>query len=126
MPATLGTLSRDTLNLQPEQRLALACRLLTSVEPEPEGGVAAAWETEIGRRIARFDAGESQPVSAGEVFANLRKIAPINRLDSATDEKIQQAWAAKAVRRHDEVRSGRVKTIPGDEAMAQVRRSVAQ
>ncbi len=76
MAATLDTLSHDALILPPDQRLTLACRLLTSVEPEPAAGVAAAWETEIGRRISRFDAGESQPVPAGEVFANLRKIAP--------------------------------------------------
>jgi hypothetical protein len=36
----------------------------------------AAWEAEIAQRIARFKAGESKPIPAGEVFARLRQIAP--------------------------------------------------
>ena len=76
MPATLEALSHDALVLPPDQRVALAYRLLLSVEPEPEPGADAAWEAEIGKRIARFDAGESQPVPAAEVFAALREIAP--------------------------------------------------
>ena len=76
MPTTLDALSHDALVLPPDQRVALAYRLLVSVEPEPELGADAAWESEIARRIARFDAGESQPVPASEVFAGLRTIAP--------------------------------------------------
>lgn len=76
MPATLDALSRDALVLPPDQRVALAYRLLVSVEPEPEPGAEAAWDAEIVRRIARFDAGESKPIPAAEVFARLRKIAP--------------------------------------------------
>jgi DUF1009 family protein len=55
--------------------MALAYCLLVSVEPEPEPGADAAWEAEIAQRIARFDAGQSQTVSASEVFARLREIA---------------------------------------------------
>jgi putative addiction module component (TIGR02574 family) len=33
-------------------------------------------------------------------------------------------WHQEALRRRDEVRSGRVKTIPGEEALARVRRLV--
>ncbi len=76
MPATLEALSHDALVLPPDQRVTLAYRLLVSVEPEPEPGADAAWEAEIVRRIARFDAGESQPIPAAEVFARLREIAP--------------------------------------------------
>jgi putative addiction module component (TIGR02574 family) len=76
MPATLDALSHDALVLPPDQRMALAYRLLVSVEPEPEPGADAAWEAEIAQRIARFDAGQSQTVSASEVFARLREIAP--------------------------------------------------
>jgi hypothetical protein len=35
-------------------------------------------------------------------------------------------WIAEARRRRDDVRSGRVKTIPGDEALAQVRRALSR
>ena len=76
MSATLETLSQDALVLPPDQRLTLARRLLDSVDLEPEPGAEAAWQAEIARRIERFDAGESQPIPAGEVFARLRQIAP--------------------------------------------------
>ena len=76
MSATLDALSHDALVLPPDQRMALAYRLLVSVEPEPEPGADAAWEAEIAQRIARFDAGQSQTVSASAVFARLREIAP--------------------------------------------------
>ena len=75
MPATLETLAQDALVLPPDQRLTLACQLLASVEPDPEPGADAAWETEIVQRIARFDAGEST-IPAATVFASLRQIAP--------------------------------------------------
>jgi putative addiction module component (TIGR02574 family) len=50
----------------------------------------------------------------------------VESLDSVEDEKIHQLWAAEALRRRDEVRSGRVKTIPGDEVLARVRKAVAR
>lgn len=40
------------------------------------GDQEAAWEAEIAGRLARFKAGESAPVAAGDVFARLRPIAP--------------------------------------------------
>ena len=76
MPATLEGLSRDALVLPADQRIALAYRLLVSVEPEPEPGAVAAWEAEIAARMARFDRGESQGIPAADVFASLREIAP--------------------------------------------------
>ncbi len=76
MSAALDALSQDALSLPADQRLALARHLLDSVDLEPEPGAEAAWEAEIARRIARFDAGESKTVPASEVFAQLREIAP--------------------------------------------------
>jgi putative addiction module component (TIGR02574 family) len=49
----------------------------------------------------------------------------VDSLDPAEDGHIRQLWAAEAARRRDEVRNGRVKTIPGDEALARVRESLA-
>lgn len=76
MSAALDALAHDALALPPDQRLALARRLLDSVDLEPEPGAEEAWQAEIARRIARFDAGESKPIPASEVFASLRQIAP--------------------------------------------------
>jgi putative addiction module component (TIGR02574 family) len=76
MSATLDSLAHDALSLPADQRMTLACRLLVSVEPEPEPGADAAWDAEIARRIARFDAGETKAIPAVEVFDRLRKIAP--------------------------------------------------
>ena len=76
MPATLDAVAQDALDLPPDQRLALARKLLDSVDLEPDPGAEAAWEAEIAQRIARFKAGESKPIPAGEVFARLRRIAP--------------------------------------------------
>ena len=56
--------------------MTLAYRLLESVEPAPSPEVSIAWETEIARRIARFESGESVPVPASEVFEMLDQIAP--------------------------------------------------
>ncbi|NEP61287.1 MAG: addiction module protein [Symploca sp. SIO2G7] len=38
------------------------------------------------------------------------------------DEAIQELWIEEAQKRIDEIRSGAVKAIPGEEALAQVRR----
>ena len=76
MPATLDAVAQDALVLPPGQRLALARKLLESVDLEPDPGAEAAWEAEIAQRIARYKAGESKPIPAVEVFARLRQIAP--------------------------------------------------
>jgi putative addiction module component (TIGR02574 family) len=46
----------------------------------------------------------------------------VESLEFDTDPVIQAAWTTEAKRRRDEIRSGSVEAIPGDEAMAQVRR----
>ena len=46
----------------------------------------------------------------------------VESLEFSENGDIQQAWAVEAVRRRDEVRSGKVKTIPGEEVLAEVRR----
>ena len=50
----------------------------------------------------------------------------VESLDPAEDGLLRQLWAAEALRRRDDVRNGRVQTIPGDEALARVRRAVAR
>jgi putative addiction module component (TIGR02574 family) len=50
----------------------------------------------------------------------------VESLDSAELAEVQTLWAAEAVRRRDDVRSGRVKAIPGEEVFAEVRRMVGR
>ena len=40
--------------------------------------------------------------------------------------RIEQLWLAEAKRRRDEVRSGNVKPVPGDEALRKVRESLGE
>ena len=76
MAVTFDTLALEALGLPADQRIALAHRLLSSVDAEPDPGAEAAWEQEIARRIAELDAGEVESIPAAEVFARLRRIAP--------------------------------------------------
>ena len=43
-------------------------------------------------------------------------------VDPAEESALHHLWAIEAIRRRDEVRNGSVKPIPGDVALAQVRR----
>ena len=45
----------------------------------------------------------------------------VESLDGDKLGPIDQLWVAEAKRRRDEVRSGRVETIPGEEALQKVR-----
>lgn len=48
----------------------------------------------------------------------------VESLDPLEDGYIRQLWAAEARARRDDVRNGLVKTIPGQEALEHVRKSV--
>jgi len=50
----------------------------------------------------------------------------VESLDPLEDGYIRQLWAADARARRDDVRTGLVKTIPGQEALDRVRESVAR
>ncbi|OGQ70282.1 MAG: addiction module component CHP02574 family protein [Deltaproteobacteria bacterium RIFCSPLOWO2_12_55_13] len=45
----------------------------------------------------------------------------VESLDSEELGRIDQMWITEAKRRRDEVRAGRVETIPGEEALRKVR-----
>jgi Putative addiction module component len=50
----------------------------------------------------------------------------VESLEFDTDLAIQSLWVTEAKRRRDEVRDGAVQIIPGEEALAQVRRLIEQ
>lgn len=45
----------------------------------------------------------------------------LNSLDDLSESEIEQLWLEEAVRRHEEVASGAVETVPLDEALAKAR-----
>ena len=50
----------------------------------------------------------------------------VESLDLAEPDEIQRLWATEAIRRRDEIRSGQVKPLPGEQVMAEVRRIVGR
>jgi putative addiction module component (TIGR02574 family) len=56
----------------------------------------------------------------GESRARLADLL-VESLDAEALGRIDQLWAAEAKRRRDEVRSGRVKTVSGDQARRRAR-----
>jgi hypothetical protein len=48
----------------------------------------------------------------------------VESLDAEALGRIDQLWLAEAKRRRDEVRMGRLKTIPGDEVLRRVRNAI--
>ena len=50
----------------------------------------------------------------------------VESLDFTETDEIQKLWAAEAIRRRDEVRSGNVRPIPGEQVLAEVRRLVGR
>jgi putative addiction module component (TIGR02574 family) len=71
MSESVDTIAAEAARLPADQRLTLAHKILTSVEPEPSSETDAAWDREIRERMARYDAGQVQAIPASEVFAEL-------------------------------------------------------
>lgn len=43
-----------------------------------------------------------------------------------TTERVEYTWAAEAIRRRDEIRSGEVQAVPGEKVLEEVRRLVGR
>jgi len=50
----------------------------------------------------------------------------VESLDAGDRDEVERAWATEAVRRRDEVRSGRVQSIPGEQVVAEIRNAVGR
>jgi hypothetical protein len=66
---------------------------------------------------------EQAMVLPNEARARLADLL-VESLDAGDLGPIDKIWAAEAKRRRDEVRSGQVETIPGEDALRKVRDSV--
>ena len=71
MAGSIDNLVSEAMHLPPDQRLTLAHRILSTVEPAASSEVDTAWDAEIQERIARYDAGGVRSIPAAEVFAEL-------------------------------------------------------
>ena len=75
MSDTLKELEKKARALTAEERAQLAEVLLESLHDTPLLEIESAWDREIEERVAAYDRGEVQTVSAEEVFAEARRLA---------------------------------------------------
>ena len=73
MIQTLEELAQGAIQLPPDQRYALAQRILESVEPPGDASADEAWAMVIRERIRKYDAGETKGIPAAEVFAEVQR-----------------------------------------------------
>lgn len=50
----------------------------------------------------------------------------VQSLESEDADELQRLWSAEAIRRRDEIRSGHVQPIPGEQVIEEVRRLVGR
>jgi len=75
MTPEVAKLLEQALSLSIEEREALADSLISNLDGKVEEGVQAAWEAEIGKRIADLDSGKAKTTSWAEVRKrNLAKL----------------------------------------------------
>lgn len=75
MTDTAADLARRVKQLPREERERLVDELLESLNEPATTELDAAWSAEIERRLAAYDRGEVQALSAEEVFAKARALA---------------------------------------------------
>ena len=71
MAGTVDGLTKEAGDLPEDQRLTLAYRILSTLEPPISAEIEEAWEREIRSRIKEFREGKSKSIPADEVFAEL-------------------------------------------------------
>jgi putative addiction module component (TIGR02574 family) len=75
MTPEVSKLLEQALSLSVEEQEALADSLISNLGGQVDEGVQAAWEAEIGKRIAELDSGKAHTTSWAEVRRrNLAKL----------------------------------------------------
>jgi putative addiction module component (TIGR02574 family) len=74
MTTTAESLAAQANELSAQERSHLIDLLVASLPEEDDAEVEAAWEKEIGRRVAEIEAGTAKLIPAEEVFAKARKL----------------------------------------------------
>jgi putative addiction module component (TIGR02574 family) len=77
MTPEVSRLLEQALSLSVEEREALADSLISNLDGQVEEGVYAAWEAEIGKRVAELDAGTTKTTPWAEV--RQRNLAKLSR-----------------------------------------------
>jgi putative addiction module component (TIGR02574 family) len=77
MTPEVSKLLEQALSLSVEEQEALADSLISNLGGKVDEGLRAAWEAEIGKRIAELDSGAAETVSWGEL--RKRNLAKLNR-----------------------------------------------
>ena len=70
MSEPIDVIVLEAMRLPPDQRMALAHRILAGVEPAPATEIEALWDSEIRERIARYESGKAKGIPAAEAFAD--------------------------------------------------------
>lgn len=76
MPDPVLELAERGGALSPEERARLVDLLLATLDDSATTDVAEAWDREIERRIAAYEAGEVEAHDLEEVLAEARRLAP--------------------------------------------------
>lgn len=154
MSVTVKALEAEALHLSPAERARLIERLIESLDADPEVEEAWATEIErrqveieSGTVSLLPDPEISAKLKAGVLTREMFMATTVEQLveqamklpsesrarladllvESLEGEdlgRIERLWTTEAKRRRDEVRTGKVETIPGEEALRQVRDSV--
>ena len=76
------------------------------------------------------------PLTLDQITEEAIKLPPASRallagrlvqsLELEDTDEIQQLWSAEAIRRRDEIRSGQVQPVPGEQVIEEVRRLVGR
>lgn len=74
MPTLVEELSARAKALSLKDRAQLAEELLDSLQEESRGGVEAAWQREIDRRVSEIEARTVQLVSSDDVHAEAQRL----------------------------------------------------
>jgi putative addiction module component (TIGR02574 family) len=75
MTTILKEVEQKACALSAEERAQLAEVLLESLREPPLAEIEAAWNQEIGERVAAYERGELQTHAAEDVFAEARRLA---------------------------------------------------
>jgi putative addiction module component (TIGR02574 family) len=68
MPATFEEIAADAMRLPPRDRVRLAQRLVSTLDPGVEEDVEELWLVEAERRLEELRTGKARGISASEAF----------------------------------------------------------